>query len=43
MFVFQMVFYAQKQSHIYLDSGFIGIMAVIPLLLYPWSIRKFLR
>jgi hypothetical protein len=38
-----MVFYAQKPSHIYLDSGFIGIMGVILILLYPWPLNKFLR
>lgn len=37
-----MVIFARKPSHIYIDSGFIGIMGIIPLILYPWPIRKFL-
>ncbi len=37
-----MVIFAQKPSHIFIDSGFIGLMGIIPLLLYPWPLRKFL-
>jgi len=38
-----MIFYAQKPSHIYLDSTFMFAMGMIPLFIYPWPIRKFLR
>ena len=37
-----MIFYAQRPIHIYLDSGFIVTMGIIPLFLYPWPLRKFL-
>jgi hypothetical protein len=38
-----MIVFAQRPSHIYLDSGFIGAMGVIPLFLYPWPLRKLLN
>ena len=38
-----MIVFAQRPSHIYLDSGFIGAMGIIPLFLYPWPLRKFLN
>jgi hypothetical protein len=38
-----MIVFAQKPSHIYLDAGFIGLMGVIPLFIYPWGITKFLK
>ena len=38
-----MIIFAQKPSHIYLDAGFIGLMGVVPLLVYPWGIKKFLK
>ena len=38
-----MLFYAEKPVHILLDVVFIGSMALIPLLLYPWGIKRLLR
>ena len=38
-----MIAYAQSFIHIVIDAGFIGAMGVIPLALYPWELKKFLR
>jgi hypothetical protein len=38
-----MIVFAQKPSHIYLDAGFIGLMGVLPLLMYPWGVNRFLK
>ena len=38
-----MLFYAEKPVHILLDVVFIGSMALIPLLLYPWGIKNLFR
>ncbi len=38
MFVF-----AQKPLHIYVDAVFMGLNGLIPLVLYPWGLRRILR
>lgn len=38
-----MIIFAQKPSHIYLDAGFVGLMGIVPLLVYPWGLNKFLK
>ena len=38
-----MIFYAQTAVHILLDASFIGLMGEIPLILYPWGLKYFLR
>ena len=38
-----MIVFAQKPIHIYLDAGFIGLMGLLPLLVYPWGVANFLR
>ena len=38
-----MVVYAQNLSHIVIDVSFIGSMGLIPLVLYPWGLKTFLR
>lgn len=40
---FVMILFAQKPGHIVLDSGYILMMGIIPLLLYPWPRKRFLR
>jgi formate/nitrite transporter FocA (FNT family) len=35
-----MIIFAQKSIHTFLDSLFIGIMGVIPVLIYPWPLRS---
>ena len=38
-----MVVYAEHALHIVLDVVGIGAMGVIPLFVYPWGVRRFLR
>ena len=38
-----MIAFAQNHLHVLLDAGFIGAMGVLPLALYPWELKKFLR
>ena len=38
-----MIFYAEHILHIILDVGAIGLLGGIPLIIYPWGIRHFLR
>jgi len=38
-----MVAYTQTLSHIVIDASFIGAMGLIPLVLYPWRLKTFLR
>lgn len=38
-----MLAYAQTLWHIVLDASFIGAMGLIPLVLYPWGLKTFLR
>lgn len=38
-----MAIYAQKPEHLYLDALFILIMGLIPLFIYPWPLKTFLR
>jgi cadmium resistance protein CadD (predicted permease) len=38
-----MIVYAQTAVHVLIDAGFIGLMGLIPLVLYPWGLKKFLR
>ena len=40
---FVMLVFAQKPVHIYLDAGFVAVVGVLPLLLYPWGLKNFLR
>lgn len=42
-FIIIMVVYAQTLWHIVLDAGFVGAMGLIPLVLYPWGMKTFLR
>ena len=37
-----MVFFVQNPAHLILDVVPIGLMALIPLLMYPWGLRNFL-
>jgi len=39
---FVMVIYAKNLFHIVVDFLSIGLMGVLPLLFYPWGLRKFL-
>lgn len=38
-----MVVYAEHALHIVFDVAGIGAMGVIPLFVYPWGVRRFLR
>ena len=38
-----MLFFAQNPAHIVLDVIPIGLMGLLPLLVYPWGLRNFLR
>jgi len=38
-----MVVYAKNLIHIVVDAGGIVLVALIPLTIYPWGIRSFLR
>lgn len=38
-----MLFFAENVFHLVLDAGSIGLLGGIPLLIYPWGIRNFLR
>lgn len=38
-----MVMYAKNVIHIVVDAGGIGLMALIPIIIYPWGIRSSLR
>ena len=38
-----MIVFAQKPIHVYLDAGYVGLMGVMPLFIYPWGIKNFLR
>ena len=38
-----MAIYAENIIHIVVDAGGIGLMALIPLIIYPWGTRNFLR
>jgi hypothetical protein len=38
-----MLIYAEHIWQIILDAGFIGATGLLPLLFYPWGLKKFLR
>ncbi len=38
-----MVVYAKNMIHIVVDAAGTGLMAIIPLTIYPWDIKNFLR
>ena len=38
-----MIVLAQKPSHVFVDAGYMAAMGIIPLLLYPWPLAKFLK
>ena len=38
-----MLAYAEHILHLLVDVGFMGLMGVVPLLVYPWGLRNFLR
>lgn len=38
-----MFYFAQNPAHIILDVIPIGLMGLLPLLIYPWGLRNFLR
>lgn len=38
-----MAVYAENAYHLLIDSASIGLMGIIPLFIYPWGIKNFLR
>jgi hypothetical protein len=38
-----MFFFAQNTAHIILDVVPIGLMGLLPLIMYPWGVSNFLR
>jgi len=38
-----MVLYAQHWRHLLLDVAAVGLLGLIPLLIYPWGLKRFLR
>jgi hypothetical protein len=38
-----MLVYATNVLQVVLDVGFVGSMGVLPLLFYPWGLKKFLQ
>jgi hypothetical protein len=38
-----MLYFAHNPAHIVLDVIPIGLMGLLPLLMYPWGLRNFLR
>ena len=38
-----MLVYAEHILHLFVDVAFMGVMGVVPLLVYPWGLKKFLR